>query len=52
MWRQRIRLWSAVLVCGVIAAVGFAGWLIYRYLRGLWRDVRYWQMRRRMATKH
>lgn len=47
MWAQRIRLWSALLVCGVIAVIGCACWLICSYVKDLWRDVAYWRRRRR-----
>jgi len=46
IWRQRIRLWSAVAVCAVIVPICFAAYLLASYARGLWRDVQYWRWRR------
>jgi hypothetical protein len=48
MWRQRIRLWSAVAVCAVLVPAGFLCYLIGSYLRGLWRDITWWRQKRRL----
>jgi hypothetical protein len=47
MWRERIRLWSAVAVCAVIVPIGFICYLAADYLIRLWRDVQYWRWRRK-----
>jgi hypothetical protein len=46
IWRQRLRLWSAVGVCLLVALIGGAGWLVYAAATDLWRDVRGWRGRR------
>ena len=51
MWAQRIRLWSALIVCGIIAVIGCAGWIAWSYVKDLWRDVQWWRRRRRMTSR-